>query len=321
MLLFSLLLIAAPAEPAKVVIIGLDGVSLNVLEPYARAGITPNLSRLMESGARGHLEAFWPTRTPQVWTSAVTGKLPGRHGIWDHLSNTWYSPPAVREKRKRVVTVRDRKSKALWNLLDAKALKSLVVGWVVTHPAEKLKHGAIVAPVELMGDKRQTTIKGSFYRGARDGTVEPASLWPKVSKLIVDPTDITPAELQPYADLPKSSSPLLGLPALRRYMYTYKWSLARARSVEAITLALFDEIRPDVVFSYFQCTDTMGHRFWAFKEPEEYTRQRLGELGLPEKHAGELKERFGGAFQACYRDSDERLGRILKATAGPDTLV
>ncbi|MEO0593519.1 MAG: alkaline phosphatase family protein [Myxococcota bacterium] len=321
MLPLSLLLLSAPAQPAKVVIIGLDGVSLNLLEPYAEAGVTPNLKKLMEQGARGHLEAFWPTRTPQVWTSAVTGKLPGQHGIWDHLSNTWYSPPDVRTKNKRVVTVRDRKSKALWNLLDAKGLKSLVVGWVVTHPAEKLEHGAIVAPVELMGDRRQTTIKGSFYRGARQGTVQPESLWPEVSELIVDPSDITAAELKPYADVPPPTSALYKLPRLKGYMYTYKWSLARARTVEKITLGLLDDVKPDVVFSYFQCTDTMGHRFWSFKEPEEYTSQRLGELGLPAKYAAELKERFGGAFEACYRDSDERLGRILEATAGPDTLV
>ncbi|MEL6548456.1 MAG: alkaline phosphatase family protein, partial [Myxococcota bacterium] len=75
------------AKPADVVIIGLDGVSLNVLVPMAEKGAAPNLGQLLREGARGDLEVIWPLRTPQVWTSSVTGKLPGQHGIWDHKSN------------------------------------------------------------------------------------------------------------------------------------------------------------------------------------------------------------------------------------------
>ena len=94
-LLIAALSFGAPAapspagpKPAKVLIIGVDGVSLNLLEPYAKAGVVPNMARLLEEGARGDLSSIWPLRTPQVWTSAVTGKYPGQHGIWDHLSNT-----------------------------------------------------------------------------------------------------------------------------------------------------------------------------------------------------------------------------------------
>lgn len=311
---------AKPKHSAKVVILGFDGVSLNVLEPYAASGVTPNFAKLMSEGVRGHLDSFWPTRTPQVWTSAVTGKLPGQHGVWDHVSNSWYNPPGVRTEDKRVVTARDRKSKALWNILDQKGVRSLVVGWMVTWPAEKLKNGIMVAPKELTGDKRQTTIKGSFYRDI-DQVVQPERLWPKVKGMITEAGDITAADVATFADVPPAGSPLFQLPYLDRYMYTFRWSLARARSVEAITLGLLEEAQPDIVLSYFQCPDTMGHRFWAFKEPVSYLEQRLTDLNLPTAHAGELKRRFERAYEACYRDSDERLGRLLEATRGPDTLV
>ena len=68
---------AEPAHPAKVVVIGIDGGSLNLLDPYSKAGITPNMGALMQQGTRGHLASIWPLRTPQVWTSVATGKLPG----------------------------------------------------------------------------------------------------------------------------------------------------------------------------------------------------------------------------------------------------
>jgi predicted AlkP superfamily phosphohydrolase/phosphomutase len=314
---------ANPAAPAKVVILGLDGVSLNVLEPYIDEGLTPNLAALIQGGSAGHLESFWPTRTPQVWTSAVTGKLPGQHGIWDHLANTYFVPPALRSAEKKIVTSRDRRSKALWNLLDAQGLRNLVVGWMVTSPAEPLAHGVIVAPVELSGDKRQTSIKGSFYRDIKDtaAAVQPAALWPTVQKLVTEPDEVGAEELGQYVDPSPLGPSLAALPSLGKYIQATKWTVARSRSVEAITLALAPSAKPDVVYAYFECADTIGHRLWIFKESEEQIAQRLRDLGLPPANAAELKRRFGQAYAACYRDMDQRVGRILQATRGPDTLV
>jgi predicted AlkP superfamily phosphohydrolase/phosphomutase len=313
-------LAAAPKRPAKVVLIGIDGVSLNLLEPFAGEGVAPNLGRLMKEGTRGHLASIWPLRTPQVWTSAVTGKLPGQHGIWDHLSNTYFNPPEVRTKEKHRVTSEDRRSKALWSLLDEAGLRTLTVGWMASWPAEKLEHGVLVAPVELMGDPRQTTIKGSFFRDA-SRLVTPERLWPRVRTLIVEPKDIEAAELAAFADIPPEGHPLYALPRLERYVYTFEWSLARARSVEAITLGLLDEAKPEVVLSYFQCPDSLLHRFWIFSEPVEEIVERLETHGIPSDRAAELKKRFGGVVEACYRDVDARVGRLLDATRGADTVV
>ncbi|MBN1960477.1 MAG: alkaline phosphatase family protein [Deltaproteobacteria bacterium] len=311
---------AAAKYPAKVVIIGIDGASLNIVEPYAQKGVIPNIAKLMQEGTRGHLESYWPTRTPQVWTSAVTGKLPGQHGIWDHKTDTAFNPPNVRTQTSHVVTSNDRKSKALWNILDQYGVRSLTVGWVISWPAEPLKHGIMIAPKELLGDKRQTTIKGSFYRDVKN-FVQPSSLEPQATKLIVEASDISDTEITYFADVPRDHSPIYQLPYLKRYMYTFKWSLARARSVEALTLNFVDQAKAEVVLAYFQCTDTMGHRFWIFKEPLWYVEQRLKDLGLPTWHISELQRRFGRAFEQCYIDTDARIGRILDAVRGPDTLV
>lgn len=319
-LAFSTSLAAAPRQPAKVVLIGIDGVSLNLLQPFAERGVTPNLGQLIKEGTRGHLVSIWPLRTPQVWTSAVTGKLPGQHGIWDHLSSTYFNPPEVRTKQKKRVTTEDRRSKALWNLLDEAGIPTLTVGWMASWPAEKLENGVMVAPVELMGDPRQTTIKGSFFRDATR-LVTPQRLWPRVRELIVEPRQIEPAEVAAFADVPPPGHPLYALPRLERYMYTFEWSLARARSVEAITLGLLDEAKPAVLLSYFQCTDSLLHRFWIFSEPVEEIVERLDGHGIRSDRAAELKQRLGGVVEACYRDVDARVGRLLEATRGPQTVV
>ena len=312
--------LAAPPDKAKVLIIGIDGVSLNLLEPFIDQGVTPHLGQLAKQGARGDLSSIWPLRTPQVWTSVVTGKLPGQHGIWDHLSNTYFNPPEVRTQKKMRVTSAQRRSKALWTLLGEHNVRTLTVGWMASWPAESVPKGVMVAPTELMGDKRQTTIKGSFYRGA-SRMVSPARWEKEVERWIVDPGDVRDEELQTFADIPPDDSALYALPYLKRYVYGLKWSLARARSVERITTELFQKTQPEVVLSYFQCPDSLLHRFWIFHRSPEDIRIRLRTHGLPTEGAGELHRRFGRVVEACYRDVDQRVGKLLKTMSGPETLV
>ena len=84
-------------------------------------------------------------------------------------------------------------------------------------------------------------------------------------KITSDVQKITDEQLKPFADVPKRKSPLYGLPKLKRYVYGLRWSLARAQSVEKITTDLYEAKPADVVFSYFQCTDSLLHRFWIFQ--------------------------------------------------------
>ncbi len=308
------------APRARVVVLGVDGVSLNLLKPYIERGVTPTLGRLIQRGTAGPLASFWPLRTPQVWTSAVTGKYPGQHGIWDHLSNTYFNPPPFRTRKKRRVTSEDRKSSALWSILDAKGMKTLTVGWVASWPAEALQHGVMIAPVELMGDRRQTSIKPSFYRGTTQ-TITPKTWSRELESLYRAPSTVSREDLLEFAALPPSGSPLYKLPRLKRYTYALRWSLARAESVERLTVAAFKKQPAEVVLSYFQCTDSLLHRFWIFQESEAAIAERFKEHKLPLGDIPELKRRFGRVVEQCYRDIDQRIKRILDAVAGPETLV
>jgi predicted AlkP superfamily phosphohydrolase/phosphomutase len=69
--------------PARVLIVGLDGATLDLIEPWAAAGDLPNLARLMRAGAWGRLRSTNPPATFPAWTSLMTGVNPGKHGIYD----------------------------------------------------------------------------------------------------------------------------------------------------------------------------------------------------------------------------------------------
>ena len=64
-------------------LIGVDGATFTVLDPYIERGVMPFVGGLIERGARAPLRSVMPPLTPPAWTSLVTGKLPGQHGVFD----------------------------------------------------------------------------------------------------------------------------------------------------------------------------------------------------------------------------------------------
>ena len=72
---------SAPA----VMIIGLDGATFDLLDPWIAAGELPNIAALLRGGARGPLRSTHPPLTPVAWSSFLTGCNPGRHGIFGFM--------------------------------------------------------------------------------------------------------------------------------------------------------------------------------------------------------------------------------------------
>ena len=73
-----------PGGPdAKLLLIGIDGGTWDLLEPLMARGAMPELARLLERGARGVLRSVSPPLTPAAWATVLTGKNPGGHGIFD----------------------------------------------------------------------------------------------------------------------------------------------------------------------------------------------------------------------------------------------
>lgn len=65
------------------VLIGLDGATFTVLDPLMERGVMPFLAQLAAGGVRAPLRTIMPPLTPPAWTSLMTGKRPGQHGVFD----------------------------------------------------------------------------------------------------------------------------------------------------------------------------------------------------------------------------------------------
>ncbi len=76
---------AGANTPARMVILGVDGMDPKLLAQYMQEGVVPNLSKLASSGGFMPLETSNPPQSPVAWSTFITGMDPGSHGIFDFL--------------------------------------------------------------------------------------------------------------------------------------------------------------------------------------------------------------------------------------------
>ncbi len=72
-------------KPKKqLALIGLDGVSYELVKDFAANGIMPNLGKLIKSHGIVRTSAPFPEISPVSWTSMMTGMNPGEHGVFGY---------------------------------------------------------------------------------------------------------------------------------------------------------------------------------------------------------------------------------------------
>lgn len=70
-------------EDHKLVVIGWDAATWDLLTPWVEAGELPNLARLMARGSWGRLQSTPLPLSPAAWSTIVTGQNPGKHCVFD----------------------------------------------------------------------------------------------------------------------------------------------------------------------------------------------------------------------------------------------
>ena len=67
----------------KVLVIGLDGATFDLIDPWVEQGKLPVLAKCLKEGTRSELLSTPLSNSAQAWSSFITGKNPGKHGIYD----------------------------------------------------------------------------------------------------------------------------------------------------------------------------------------------------------------------------------------------
>lgn len=114
----------------RVLIIGLDGATFNVIQPMVEAGRLPVISSLMNSGSWGELRSTILPVTPPAWASFMTGKNSGKHGVYGFYATQDGSYET------KMVSGRSIRAKKIWDYLDKE--KVGLVDIPMTYPPEPI---------------------------------------------------------------------------------------------------------------------------------------------------------------------------------------
>jgi len=115
---------------SKVICIGLDGATFDLIKPFIAQGKLPTFKKLMESGAFSELRSTVPPVTASAWSSFMTGKNPGAHGLFDFMQRREGSYDLA------PVSASDRDGKAMWDLIGDAGKQVIVMNAPVTWPPQ-----------------------------------------------------------------------------------------------------------------------------------------------------------------------------------------
>lgn len=121
---------AETGDRTRLLVLGLDGLTLDTARFLASAAPAPHLGRLTELPGATTLRAELPELSPVNWTSLWTAATPGEHGVYGFsvLDPTTYAT--------RVVTSADARTPSIFHRLAATGRSSAVVNLPNTWPAD-----------------------------------------------------------------------------------------------------------------------------------------------------------------------------------------
>lgn len=170
----------------RTIVLGLDGMSPELLEPMMHAGELPNLQHLRDTGCYRRLTTTTPPISPVAWSTFQTGVNPGKHGVFDfigpapgsYLPRLAFSEVTQQDNRgKAAVHARLlRRSQPFWKLLSAAGIPATILRIPVTFPCEKFDGcilGAMGIP-DLRGTQGNCTV---VTDAVTETTVRDDSLW------------------------------------------------------------------------------------------------------------------------------------------------
>jgi predicted AlkP superfamily phosphohydrolase/phosphomutase len=128
-------------------VVALDGATPDLVETWAQAGHLPTLKRLMDQGVSGSLRSTFPPLTGPAWSSFMTGKSAGHHGVLEFFH------PVAGSYQQALNSRLDIDGKSLWRILSDAGRDVGVVGIPLTYPPEPV-NGCLITGLLTPPDAR-----------------------------------------------------------------------------------------------------------------------------------------------------------------------
>jgi predicted AlkP superfamily phosphohydrolase/phosphomutase len=252
---------------SKILVVGLDGATFDLIGPMMEEGKLPNLQKLASTGIHSKLRSTILPVSAIAWTSFSTGKNAGKHGIYDfskRVAGTYdYCP----------TTSLDNSSASIWDVIGSAGGRSVVVNVPLTYPAKQING------VMISGFPTPSNVEDFIY---------PKALLPMLESILGRTVDIR-------------KPPVLYSKGHEREITDKLIDITRHQT--EITKALMQNLNWNLTVSVYDATDVLGHYFWAYLDRNhpkfdrslaEPTRKMVEEIHIElDKAVGELIDSAG----------------------------
>jgi predicted AlkP superfamily phosphohydrolase/phosphomutase len=266
----------------RIVLIGIDGGTFSTLDPLMEEGVMPFLKEFLASGVRRELISVIPPLTPPGWTSLVTGRTPGNHGILDFFRFESSDRHYI-----RLVNSRDVKCETIWSIISRQGLKAMVLNFPLMTPPRPIA-GYVVpgwAPWRYL-----------------QGLCSPRELYDKIKTV----PGFNVHELA--MDLKFEGKAIEGS-SKEEYEDWIRFHIRRERQWFEILRYLMREDPCDLTAMLFDGVDKLQHLLWRFIDPTY----------MP-AHPSAWEQRIHNLCLDYFRQLDGLLAEIV-AMAGPEASI
>lgn len=221
-------------DEKKVIVIGIDGATFDIIYPLLQECKLPNIGKILVNGMSATLSSVIPPITAPAWVSFMTGVNPGKHGIFDFISGIH-----LNGKEGSLLNSNDIRTKTIWEYLSEGQKKIISVGVPFTYPARKV-NGVMISlsmgcDIDVFpGELSEDIIKNTAY-----------------NKEFCKPVDT-------FGEVPREE--VLDEVIQRADYLTEK--------IRDISCYLLKKHEWNFFMAHFMSTDTIQHYFWHFIDPK-----------------------------------------------------
>jgi predicted AlkP superfamily phosphohydrolase/phosphomutase len=222
-------------EKQKIFVIGWDSATWDLIRPWVDQGKLPNVARLVRQGTSGPLESAIPPLTPPAWSSFMTGKNPGKHGIFHFLE------AEADSYSMRFCSAGSRRATTIWKLLSAAGYRVGTISVPFTYPPEQLE-GFQISGMDTPSEK--------------SAFIHPPELRQELER-VLGPLRLEVRYLSGMKNKERCQKTLEEMEALDR-----QWTKA--------ALYLIAKHPVDVMMLTYMSIDTVQHHFWQYMDPTHF---------------------------------------------------
>ena len=297
-----------PPAGGRLVLLMLDGASLDVIAPAVAQGRLPNFGRIVDSGSVTHLATLRPTQAEPVWSAVATGRAPMQTGVRSSafyrvlgvtpvislLPDYCFAQALVRAGFlwEEPHTAEDLTARPLWHILSEQGLAVGVIGWPLTHPAAPV-HGYQVSDRFHRLQGAELDIDGS------------SAIWPPSALPVARASLQVPPNPDPVAVVSATGRPPSG-----DYDVASDPEPVAADRVHAALLGAFAGFDTRFLAVRFPGIDAVGHYFLRYANPAPF-----GDVSEAERRL------YGRVLEQYYAFLDTHVGRLINGLGSEDVLL